>query len=75
MAVFTFMSMGYLVFNEGHITIEVHKLIKNHKALAIVEIVMYVVMIVFPCSTCIWATICSPSLCPREPQRHSCVSR
>lgn len=47
MAVFTFMSMGYLVFNEGHITIEVHKLIKNHKALAIVEIVMYVVMIVF----------------------------
>ena len=47
MAVFTFMSLGYLLFNESHITIEVHKLIKSYRMLAIVETIMYVLLIAF----------------------------
>lgn len=47
MAVFTFMGMGMLLFSEDHITIEVHKLIKNYRILVIIESIMYVLLIVF----------------------------
>ena len=47
MAVFTFMGMGMLVFTGDHITIEVHKLIKNDTVLAIVETIMYGCLIAF----------------------------
>ena len=47
MAVFTFMGMGMLLYSEDHITIEVHKLIKNQKALVIIESIMYLLLIVF----------------------------
>ncbi len=48
-AVFTFIGMGMLVYSEDHITIEVNKLIKNLKILAFVELVMYLLLIVFSC--------------------------
>lgn len=47
MTVFAFMSMGYLLFTDAHITIEVHKLIKNYRILAIVETLMYLLLIAF----------------------------
>lgn len=47
MTVFAFMSMGYLLFTDAHITIEVHKLIKNYRTLAIVETLMYILLIAF----------------------------
>ena len=46
-ALFTFFGIGMLTYSEGHITIEVHKMIKNFKILAIVECISYVLMIVF----------------------------
>lgn len=47
MTIFSFMSMGYLLFTDAHITIEVHKLIKNYKILAVVEVIMYLLLIAF----------------------------
>jgi len=46
-AVFTFIGMGMLVYSEDHITIEVHKLIKNVRVLAVVETIMYLLLIAF----------------------------
>jgi TRAP-type C4-dicarboxylate transport system permease small subunit len=46
-AVFTFIGMGMLVYSEDHITIEVHKLIKNVRVLAMVETIMYLLLIAF----------------------------
>ena len=47
MALFTFIGMGMLVYSEDHITIEVHKLIKSNLVLAIIECLMYVLLIAF----------------------------
>lgn len=44
--VFSFMCVGLLVYTGGHITIEVHKMIKNEKLLFLVELVMYALLII-----------------------------
>jgi TRAP-type C4-dicarboxylate transport system permease small subunit len=36
-ATFTFLCVGLLVYTEGHITIEVHKMVKNTKLLFVIE--------------------------------------
>jgi len=45
-ATFTFLCIGLLVFTEGHITIEVHKMIKNMKLLFAVELAGSIIMII-----------------------------
>lgn len=45
-ATFTFLCVGVLVFTEGHITIEVHKMIKNMKILFFVELIGSIIMII-----------------------------
>lgn len=45
--VFTFMSVGMLVFLGGHITIEAQKMIKSRTVLYAVEMFAYVVMLIF----------------------------
>jgi TRAP-type C4-dicarboxylate transport system permease small subunit len=42
---FTFLCVGLLVYTEGHITIEVHKMIKNANVLFVVELVGSVCML------------------------------
>ena len=46
-SVFTFMCVGMLVNTQGHITIEVHKMIKNREFLYIVEMIKNVVTLIF----------------------------
>lgn len=46
-AVFTFICAGSLVYTGDHITIEVHKLIKNKKIVFIVEIIAYLFLLIF----------------------------
>jgi TRAP-type C4-dicarboxylate transport system permease small subunit len=45
--VFTFMSVGVLVFLGGHITIEAQKMIKSRTVLYAVEMFAYVVLLIF----------------------------
>ena len=44
-ATFTFLSVGLLVYTGGHITIEVHKLIKNVNILFVIELVGSICML------------------------------
>ena len=46
-SVFTFICLGLLVNIQGHITIEVHKMIKNRNLLYAVEIIKNVLMLAF----------------------------
>lgn len=46
-AVFAFISVGMLFWTGGHITIEVHKMIKNKNLLFMIEMVMYGISLVF----------------------------
>lgn len=46
-SIFTFVCIGMLVYTDGHITIEVHKMIKNQNLLFGVEIVKNIVTLVF----------------------------
>lgn len=45
--VFTFISVGMLVYLESHITIEAQKLIKNRNILFVVEMFAFVVLLIF----------------------------
>lgn len=45
--VFTFTCVGMLVNTNGHITIEVHKLIKNRNLIIIIELIKHVISLVF----------------------------
>lgn len=42
--VFSFMCVGLLVHSGGHITIEVHTMIKNKRLLFLVELIMYILL-------------------------------
>lgn len=46
-SVFTFFCVGMLVHTNGHITIEVHKMIKNKSVLYIVEMIKNIFVLVF----------------------------
>ena len=46
-ACFTFFCIGMLVYLDGHITIEVHKMIKNRSVLFVIEIIKNILTLVF----------------------------